>query len=102
MVKDTSRCLRHSVKYIGCRSYNMVKDYARCLKHVVENTTCRSWHMVKTTKCVGGLIKTAGKCLVDTVGHCSEWAGTCTKNGVMSSYDMFKDCGNNMLPYVPA
>lgn len=101
MVKDTSRCLRHSVQNVSCRSWNTVTDYARCLKHVVENTTCRTWHMVKTTKCVGGVIKTAGKCLVDTVGHCSEWAGTCTKNRMMSTYDLFKDCGHNMLPYVP-
>ena len=81
----------------------MVKDTSKCLKHVVENSSCRTWHMVKdTTKCVGGWIHTAGKCMVHTVGHCSKWAGTCTKNQVISNIDMFKDCGVNMLPYAPA
>jgi len=103
MVKDTSKCLRHVVKNTSCRSWNMVKDTTKCLKHVVENASCRTWDMVQdTTKCVGGWIHTAGKCLVDTVGHCSKWAATCTKNQVMSNYDMFKNCGVNMLPYVPA
>jgi len=40
--------------------------------------------------------------MVDTVGHCSKWAGTCTKNQVVSKLNMFKDCGVNMLPFVPA
>lgn len=81
----------------------MVKDTARCLKHVVENTSCRTWRMVKdTTKCVGGWTYTAGKCMVDTYGHCSKWRETCAKNIVKSNYDMFKNCGVNNLPYVPA
>ena len=103
MVRDTSNCLRHVVQNTSCRTWKMVKDTTNCLKHVVENSTCRTWHMVKdTTNCVGGWIRTAGKCMIDTVGHCSKWAGACTKNQVMSNFDMFKDCGVNMLPYVPA
>jgi len=103
MVKDTSRCVRHVVENTSCRSWNMVRDTSKCLRHVVVNTSCRTWDMVKdSTKCVSGWIHTAGKCMVDTVGHCSKWAGTCTKNKVISNYEMFKDCGVNMLPYIPA
>jgi len=103
MVKDTSRCLRHVVENTSCKSWNMVKDTAKCLKHIVENTTCQTWHMVEDiTKCASGWIITPGKCMVDTVGHCSKWEETCTKNLVMSNNDMFKNCGANMLPYVPA
>jgi len=104
MVKDTSNCLKHVVENTSCKAWNMVEDTANCLKHVVENTSCKTWNMVKdTTKCVGGFIHTAGQCLVKTVGHCSKWAETCTKNGVNQNYDeLFKDCGVNMLPFVPA
>lgn len=103
MVTDSSRCLRYQVRYTSCRSWNMVEDTSKCLRHVDQNISCRTWHMVEDpTKCVGGWIHTAGKCMVDTVGHCSKWSGTCTKNEVMSNYDMFKNCGVNMLPYVPA
>merc|ERR1719447_2646111 len=103
MVTDTARCLRHVVQNTSCRSWNMVKDTAKCLKHIVENTTCQTWHMVEDiTKCASGWIITPGKCMVDTVGHCSKWEETCTKNLVMSNNDMFKNCGANMLPYVPA
>lgn len=103
MVKDTSNCLRHVVENTSCRTWNMVQDTSNCLRHVVENTSCQTWHMVQdTTKCVSGWIHTAGKCMVDTVLHCSKWAETCTENHLMSTHDMFKDCGANMLPYVPA
>jgi len=103
MVQDTANCLKHVVENTSCRSWNMVQDTANCLKHVVENTSCQTWHMVKdTAKCVGGWIVTAGKCTVDTVGHCSEWAGKCTKNQLMSNLDLFENCGVNMIPFVPA
>jgi len=101
-VKDTSNCLKHVVENTSCKSWKLVKDTSNCLKHVVENTSCQAWDYVKdTTKCIGGWLHTAGKCTVDTVGHCSKWAGACTKSQVMSKIDMFKDCGVNMLPYAP-
>jgi len=102
-VKDTANCIKHVVENTSCRAYNWVKDTSNCVKHAILKTTCRAYHMVKdTTNCVGGWIRTAGKCMVDTVGHCSKWAGTCTKNQVVSKLNMFKDCGVNMLPFVPA
>jgi len=103
MVKDTSNCVKHVVQKVSCKGWNMVKDYSNCVKHVVEQGSCKGWNMVEdTTKCVGGFVHTAGKWMVDTVGHCSKWAGTCTKNQLEPTADMFKDCGANMLPFVPA
>jgi len=104
MVEDTTKCLKHVVENTSCKGWHMLEDTTNCVKHVVEKSSCKAWNMVKdTTKCVGGFIHTAGQCLVKTVGHCSKWAETCTKNGVNQNYDeLFKDCGVNMLPFVPA
>jgi len=103
MVKDTAKCLKYVYKKVSCRSWNMIKDAANCLNHVVKKTSCKAWDMVEdTTRCVGGFVYKAGECMVDTVGHCREWAKTCTKNQVKVNSDMFKGCGVNMLPFVPA
>jgi len=101
-IRDYSRCLGHAIKQIGCRSWNMIEDTANCVKHVAEQTTCQTWNMIEdTAKCLSGWVYTAGKCLVDTVGHCRKWAETCTENHRQMSEDMFKHCGLNILPYVP-
>jgi len=122
MVTDTANCVRHSVQYLGCNAWNMVpecvrhqvekiscrswrwvKDPFNCLNRIVDYSSCQTWHMVEDfEKCVGGWTHTAGKCMDDFVGHCSKWEETCTENQEMSNDDMIKNCGVNMLPYVPA
>merc|ERR1719233_2735493 len=121
MVTDAANCVRHSVQYLGCRAWNMVpecvrhqvekiscrswrfvRDTSRCLTRVVDYTSCKTWDMIDDVeKCVGGWTHIPRQCMDDVVGHCSKWEETCTEN-LMANDDMFKNCGLNMLPYVPA
>ena len=122
MVTDAAKCVRHTVENVGCRTWNLVPECVRhqvekiscrswrwiddksnCLRAIADHTSCKTWHLVDDLeKCVGGWTQTVAKCMDDVVGHCSIWEETCTENQEMSNDDMFKNCGVNMLPYVPA
>jgi len=79
-----------------------VTDAARCLKSVTDYTSCKVHRYVTDFgNCVGGYITTAARCGVATVGHCTQWAGNCMKANAGHLENMFKDCGANMLPFVP-
>lgn len=94
-------CVRHQVEKISCRSWRYVRDTTNCLHRVVGS--CLSWHMVPDPeKCVGGWTDIPRQCMDDVVGHCSKWEETCTENLEKANDDMFKNCGRNVLPYVPA
>jgi len=80
----------------------MVLDARNCIRSVLKRTSCRLRRYVTDfSRCVGGWLRTAGRCAVATVGHCTQFAGYCVKDSAGSVENMFRDCGKNMLPFVP-
>jgi len=91
--------LRHAFK----RMCKWVKDIGNCVRSVAVRTSCRvKKYVTNFANCVGGWIRTAARCGVATVAHCSRYAGACIKANAGQVEGMFKNCGVNMLPFVPA
>jgi len=96
--------IRWCYRWVKTYRHRLVCRWVRgnCIRYVTDYTSCRvKRYVTDLNNCVGGWITTPGRCGVATVGHCTRWAENCVKDSAGHLEEMFKDCGANMLPFVP-